>query len=88
MLLWKAASHHSFCSRAPAGSMEACTTVWQNLRFPIRTAPCCAQGLPQSRENSLSEISLRPIALTRSSTERVEMPWMQASWNSDPGLWN
>jgi hypothetical protein len=30
----------------------------------------------QSRDTWLFEMPLIPIALTRSSTERVEMPWM------------
>jgi len=33
-----------------------------------------------SRDTWLLEIPLPPIACTRSSTERVEMPWMHASW--------
>ena len=33
-------------------------------------------------ETWLSEMPLMPVALTRSSTERVETPWTWASWIS------
>ena len=33
-----------------------------------------------SRLTWLFETPVPPIAFTRSSTERVEMPWMYASW--------
>jgi SRSO17 transposase len=45
-----------------------------------RKSPTRSSISAQSRETWLLETPSRPMARTRSSTERVEMPWTQASW--------